>query len=440
MAIRSRGGIRLVAFSALVVGILGMAAVAGFAIADDTPTGEAVLSNAEEQYQSAESILVEATVTVEHNDTVEDVSITSIATADGLVRANVSDGPRYVRTGYDGTTAWLESSRMDAPIVLSGDLSAGTVSGIGTDATLPILETVALGDGTESSTWSDGIETASGESVQTAVNWSALHENGARSVIPAEWNDSALGERNWSHGPKDGNWSETARRLAESKRSISTLLAETNLTAKRVETTTVDGHDVHVVTITAPEHDGKLTVWVQTDDATVVKQEVTTPHVTVTVDMETTFDISPATSTFQPPTAGASERAVDSVADLRAIADVPVAVPGDRWDLAEGAALQSPVSVVAGQYTADGDSITILQSESALPATNTTESRTLEVDERTVTVTTVPDEQAEETWLELDGGTVTQWTSDGQTVVVAGDLTQEALLNVVEGVEVDAAR
>jgi outer membrane lipoprotein-sorting protein len=439
MNIVRRGEIRFVAFSVLVVGILGIAAIAGFVIADDAPTGEAVLSDVEDQYQSADSVLVEATVTVEHNSTVERVAVTTVATADGMMRVNVSDGDTYVLTGYDGTSTWLESPRMDAPLVLSGSDLAGNASDIGTNATLAAIETTVLAHANDSSAWSNVIENASAGSVPDAINQSALREKVNRSAIPAEWNESAIDAGNWRHASIDGNWSETAAAVERANRSVSTLLAETNLTAERVETTTVDDRDVHVVTVTAPEHDGKLTVWVTADDATVLKQELTTPRGTVTVDMETTFDVSPADSTFQPPIAGGSEQAVDSLADLRAVANVPVAAPGDSWELEEGTVLQSPISVIASQYTADGASITVLQSESALPTPAIEKGRTVDVGERTVTVATVTDAQADETWLDLDDGTVAQWTTNDRTVIVAGNLTEAELLAVVETIEVDSS-
>ncbi|WEL18716.1 Outer membrane lipoprotein-sorting protein [Halorhabdus sp. SVX81] len=468
-----RGAIRLVGFAALVVGVLGIAAAAGFVVADG-PTGEAVLSDVEEQYRTADSVVVDATVTVNGENTTGQFSVESVATAEGRMRVNVSDGGGYLLAGYDGNTSWLSSSELASPLVVRGSSALGNVSFSRSNGTASMAGLDAFLSETDADlTWDEGLDNESVERVRDAVNesdlpaaWneSAVQDAWSDAELPAEWNESTVSEAwneselsadwnesaipekwndsefavgNWSHASMDHNWSTENISLDPAEWSVSTVLAETNLTAERIETTTVDGQEVHVVAVSAPERDGELTLWVRTDDAAVVKQQLTTPRGTVTVEMETRFDVSPADSTFEPPMASTelgSEIRVDSLAALRASASDPLAVPSEDWQFEQGSALERPVSVTIGEYTADGAAITVLQSDSAVLQEFGADGRRNLAGDRSVTLSELSGAQADIPGLGADELTVAQWSENGQTVVVAGDLDESALLEAVETV------
>lgn len=439
-----RGAIRLVGLAALVLGVVGIAVAAGFVVADDDPTGEAVLADTEEQYRTADSTVIDATVTVDSEDTVREFSVESVATADGRMRVNVSDGDGYVLAGYDGNTSWLSSAELASPLVVSDSSALGNGSFVSSNGTVSMagLDTV-ISDIDTNLTLDGNLDNVSVEQFRDAINQSDLQTEWYDSDVFEDWNDShpfedwnksELDAHNWSHAPHDGDWTLENVSFDPAEWSVSTLLAETNLTAERIETTTLAGQEVHVVTVTAPEHDGELRLWVTTDDTTVLKQQLTTPHATVTLEMETRFDVSPADSTFEPPmgpSALESEGTADSLADLRASVDGPLAVPGADWTFQRGSSLDSPVSVTVGEYTADGTSITVLQSESAPLSEFTTDGRTVEVGDRTVTIAEFDTDQVGVPGLAA-GGTVATWTENGQTVVVAGDRSDSELREVVE--------
>lgn len=495
-----RGAIRLVGLAALVLGVVGIAAAAGFVVADDSPTGEAVLTDVEEQYRTADSTVVDATVTVDGEETVREFSVDSVATADGRMRVNVSDGDGYVLAGYDGNTSWLSSSALASPLVVSDNSALGNGPFMSSNGTASMADLDAFVSMDANLTWDEGLANASVEQFRDAINESDLPAEWNESTfqdawgdteLPAEWNESYSFEdwnesdlfedwntsealeqwndsdafenwngnhsfedwndsdlfedwnmsefqaHNWSHAPSNGDWTLENVSLDPAEWSVSTLLAETNLTAERVETTTLDGQEVHVVTVSAPERDGELRLWVAADDAAVLKQQLTTPHATVTVEMETRFDVSPADSTFEPPIDPAaldSELTTHSLADLRVSVDGPLAVPGDDWTFERGTTLDSPVSLTVGEYAADGTTITVLQSESAVLSAFTSDGQTVEIDERSVTIAELDTEQVDVPGLAA-GGSVATWSENGQTVVVAGDLADSELRAVVETIE-----
>ncbi|CCQ33832.1 hypothetical protein HLRTI_003071 [Halorhabdus tiamatea SARL4B] len=469
-----RGAIRLAGLAALVLGVVGIAAAAGFVVADDDPTGEAVLADVEEQYRTADSTVVDATVTVEGDDATRTFSVDSVATADGRMRVNVSDGDGFVLAGYDGTTSWLSSSELASPLVVSDSSALGNGSFVSSNGTVSMAGLEALASEMDANlTWDEGLDNASVEQFREAINESGLPTKWNESTFQdawsdtellAEWNESKFSEawndsdlfedwngnhsfedwngsefqtHNWSYPPGDGDWTVENVSFDPAEWSVSTLFAETNLTAERVETTTLDGQEVHVVTVSAPERDGELRLWVTTDDAAVRKQQLSTSHATVTVEMETRFDVSPADSTFEPPMASSalgSESTADSLADLRASVDGPLAVPGDDWTFQRGSSLDSPVSVTVGEYAADGTTITVLQSESAILSTFRSDGQTADVGERTVAIAELDTGQVDVPGLAA-GGSVATWTENGQTVAVAGDLPDSELREIVETIE-----
>jgi outer membrane lipoprotein-sorting protein len=369
-----RGTLRTATSVGVLLAVLGIAIAAGFVVANDGPTGADVLTDVEDRYESADSVVVHANVTAEHDGTTNEYTVSTVTADSERMRVNVSNATEYAVFGHAENTSWVAGSTTEAPIVVRN----GTVVGQS-----------ALSGGTNASALSD-----------------------ARS----EW------DREWDHE----HGGVTPKNL-----SVSTLLEETNATAEFVETTTVDGETVHVVELSSPERDGRLTLWATTDTATVLKYRTTTPNGTMTVDVEEThFDVSPAESTFQPPGDDSWRTSVDSIEEVQASADGPIAVPDETWSFETGTVLASPVPAVASQYTANGSNLTLVQSNASAfsEAPDPDDGRTVEVGNRTVTITDGHGET-----------TVARWSSGDLTVIAIGDRSESALLDVVAGTEIVAS-
>jgi len=90
----------------LVVG-LGGTITAGLVIADDQQSGEDILSDVHEKYNTADSVAGDAVVTVETDESVSEATVGFAAAGDRQARLNVSSGDGYVLTGVNGETAWV---------------------------------------------------------------------------------------------------------------------------------------------------------------------------------------------------------------------------------------------------------------------------------------------------------------------------------------------
>ncbi|PSP15251.1 hypothetical protein BRC62_07790, partial [Halobacteriales archaeon QH_10_67_13] len=90
----------------LIVGLGGTIA-AGFVIADDQRSGEDILSDVQEKYNTADSVAGDATITVETDEGTAEAAVGFAAAGDQQARLNVSDGDGYVLTGLTGETAWV---------------------------------------------------------------------------------------------------------------------------------------------------------------------------------------------------------------------------------------------------------------------------------------------------------------------------------------------
>jgi outer membrane lipoprotein-sorting protein len=365
-----RAALRTTASIGVLLAVLGVAIAAGFVVAADEPSGSDILTDVEDRYESADSVVVDASVTTEYDGTVSEFDVSTVTTNSGQMRVNVSNGTDYAVFGHTGNTSWVTTSTMDAPIVIQN----GTVVG--------------------------------------------------QSSLPGETNVSAMFEPR-SDAPVAHDLSSEHAALAPENVSVSAILEETNATAEFVETTTIDGQSVHVVRTASTEHDGEITLWATTDTATVVKYRVTTPNGTMTADIsETHFDVSPAESTFRPPTDTSWKTTADTLEELQTITAQPVAVPDEEWSFERGAVLTTPVSAVVSQYTANGSNVSVLHSESPALSRTSEGERTVDIDNRTVTIS------------DTDGdNTVVRWSEDDRTVVVVGDLSEAELLDVVAGIE-----
>ena len=136
MDFENRGGLQLAALAGALLVLLGVIAVAGFAMADTSPTGAEVLSDIEDRYQSADSVLVEANIIVEKNGSVTEFSVHSVATSDGQMRTNVSNQTGYRIVGHSQNTTWVTDSETGATFVISSETheGQGPMAGMGNPA------------------------------------------------------------------------------------------------------------------------------------------------------------------------------------------------------------------------------------------------------------------------------------------------------------------
>ena len=222
--------------------LVGVAAVAGLGIADvGDPSGDAILDDAQERYENADTVVGAATVTVA-NDTAErqyDASFTF--GEDNASRLSVAGDNRTVVAGTNGTVAWIHDERTGITRVVSN------------------------------------------ESDLNATNASAY---------------------NATENPRDGYDNESVRNATERLRSFAFDWTEENTTATRTGREAVDGTDAWVVAVDSDNdsREGSVTHWIGVDSSTVLKSEYDRPNATMTVEYtETRFNVSVANSTFRPP-------------------------------------------------------------------------------------------------------------------------------------------
>lgn len=367
-----RGLFQSSVLAVVLVAFVGVAAAAGLAVTTDGPSGDEVLDAAEQRYESADSVVVDATVTVENASETTTFDLSVAAAGDEQRRANVSGAEGHVVVGTDGETTWVRDSRSELTRVLAENGTANW--------TRPDADFATAGE--------DDPANASLAALAEAHN-ATLPEHVDGDVTLADWN-----------GTRE------------------------NATAERVETTTLDGQEVHVVSVTHPDTASELRVWVAAESDEVLKQRFTDPEsdVTVTVDVTTTrFDVSPADSTFQPPGETATPAEVASVAELREAAPFAVAVPGGNWTFERGGVTHVPETVAAAQYSDGAETVSVLQTARDPPAVD--DGETVTAGNRSVTFDT------------RGNRTVAWWTEANVTTAVSGDVADEDLRAVVADVE-----
>ena len=204
--------------------------------------------------------------------------------------------------------------------------------------------------------------------------------------------------------------------------------SEENATAERVGTETVAGTEAYVVEVTpADDTEGTATVWVATEDATVLRQELAGPNGTVTVDVtETTFNASVADSTFQPPgeTAPSVGEQVDSFDQLQEATDATLpAVTDERFGFDRGSVVAyGGETVVVQRYTGAANltvaTTTSNQTLDAAAAENATET--------TVAGTTV-------SVTDTERGVAVWWSEGDVRHGVIADLDRDAVVEIAAG-------
>lgn len=374
----------LVLAAAVVVG----AAVGGLALARQSgPSGDQILTDAEERYESAETVAGAATVTVENDTAERTYEVAFTVTDDNETRLSV-DGPRReVVVGSNGSAAWVHSERTGLTRVYSAD------------------------------------------EVEARLD---AHREGA-----ANGDGSTLAEA----------WPEDASKSPADARTLAWDWTRENTTAEVVGTETLAGTEAYVVEVRPrdAERDGTVTLWVATDDSRVLQQRVAGEEGTVTVRFtETRFDVNVADSTFQPPSAETPD--VGTVGSFDALAaatslDLPRIGTGDYEFVGGSTVAYGDATTVVQQYDGPGEVVVVTTTAESVPgvaggtgdadgastAGDASAADSADVETETVGGVTV-------TVAETDRGVAVSWTAGDVQHAVVSDQSRETVLELIESV------
>ena len=351
------------AIALVLVCVVG-AVVGGVAFAQTTdgPSGEAILEDTQEKYESAETLTGSAEITMSnasanHTGTVE----YALADDEGARVALTTDG-RTVTMGTNGSVAWVDSPTLQRTWAVENARDTSEVCEAA-------RERAATFDANDSAPGAETMEAA-------AANLSTVDCES----LPAEWD--------------------------EANDSLPTNLSEANLSATRTGTETVEGVEAYVVSLSHDDEsvDVEGTMWVATNDSRLLKARVTDGVNATTVRYDDQrFNASVHESTFAPP-ADREGSATETYDDFDATDE---AFDGDLPKLAADG-FEFDEATIAG--TGDG---TLVAQQYADGATNATLV--------TADGEQVPYEQLNGTEVEIDGTNATAATMQGRTVVVWSD-------------------
>lgn len=367
-----RSVLRTSAILGVVVAVVAVAVVAGFVVADDDPSGAGVLNEIEDRYAAADSVLIDAVVTLDGNETDQRVNVSMVGTRSGQLRVNVSNGTDYAAFGHTENTTWIDSSRMKTSLVRRNGSIVGQPAAM-----------VDLNVSQRLANVTDGNATRPSEQ--------------AAETLPVAWENL----------------------------TVSRVLEQTNASAEFVESTNVAGEQVDVVSVSDPDAATNLTVWATADTATVVKYRVSSLRVTMTINVtETRFNVSPADRTFRPPTTERWSTEVETREELRGTVAGPIALPSDRWSFEHGGLVSSPVTGVASVYTSTAATLSLFQTSADDFAAIPGDGRQVAIGSRTVTV-----------WEPTNETILASWSEANRTIVVAADVPEADLLNAISEIE-----
>lgn len=365
------------------------AVVGGVAFAQSTggPSGEAILDDAHEKYESAETLTGSADVTVSnasanHTGTVE----YALADDEGARVAITTDG-RTVAMGTNGSVAWVDSpTHQRAWTVENGSENASELCEAA-------RERAATFDANDSAPGAEKMEAA-------AANLSTVDCDS----LPAEWD--------------------------ETKSSLPTNLSEANLSATRTGTETVGGTEAYVVSLTHDNEsiDAEGTAWIATNDSRLLKARVTDGVNTTTVRYDDQrFNASVHESTFAPP----ADRTASTTESYDAFDATNEAVDGDLPTLAADG-FEFEEATVAG--TGDGTIVAQQYADGATSATLVTADGEQIPYER-LNGTSVAVDGTDATAATMDGRMVVVWTDDGTTHALVTEGSTDEAVALAEAVE-----
>jgi len=487
---------RTVAVLALLLAVAAVVVLGGLALGamdsgSDERTGEEILSDVQETYDSADSVSSDGVVTVEALGRTTQFEVSAAAAGDDQLRTNVSKNGLSVVTGVDNGTVWrydsvtgltgvidsngntvtaslrggTETPARPGLSALPGDISLdtelSTVRAV-LDGELPEGLDERLDDLPENATVGDVL---ANDSLATDIDSSALA--GDTGELPGEFEGFEFPENlseyelpekfenfefpgnlseyeppaEWTADTPLEGWNRSDLRERFNK-SLTGGFNSSAVTVERNGTTTIDGTEAHELLISHPETEIETRLWTDTESDVVLRQETKAPGVTVTVDVrETRFGVSPAASTFEPP--GATQVANLSISTaatpgtLESTAPFGVAAPGDDWRFEQGVALAGEAPPLTAATGLDAGTVTA--------AAYTSEGATLVVGQsgnaidlnRLPAVGTGTETVGDrEVWLVTTPyASAGVFVEDGTTVVVAGDLSGSELRTVIPGID-----
>ena len=373
-----RGVLSVIAAVGALLLILGGVAAVGLAMGQQSPNGETVLESVEQRYGDADSAVAEGTVTVSNATDQATYEVTLAATDDDQARVTVAGEEQRIVAGHTGEKYWVYDPPTDTTTIVTP----------GAEGEEPTVEIRAGPD-------ADAAAPASGDLDRVAQTLQS--------------------------GLDDGSWD-----VMSADQEFDT----DEVTAEVVDTQTVDGTQAYVLAVTAPETEGSVRLWVDTETSEVLRAETTREEWTMTLRVtDTRFDVSAADSTFEPPNADGTDvspRSVDSLATLTELTSLPVADPGEEWTFETGSVVSAPLTAVTAEYT-DGEKQIVIAQAAAdrLPETIDTTGETVSIGDRTVTI------------VEHEERAVAWWQSNGVVTSVSGDLSRSELESVVATTTLD---
>ena len=372
----------------LVVGAVGGAAFAQSTT--DGPSGETILANAHDQYRNAETLTGSADVTVS-NATDEHSATVEYALAEEGARMSMTYNDTTMTVGTNESVAWL--SVPEAGVQHAWNVA--NASSWGASEVCEAIQDEASGFDLDRRDVPDDVNVSAAQANVSAVDCESL---------TAEWADA---ERSMP-----ANWSET------------------NLTATRTGTETLDGTEAYVVEV---EHENESidvdgTIWVATENDRVLKQRVSDgTNATVVRYDDQRFNISIDETTFAPPAARDSTVGSTTYDQFEATQDATdrdlATLDADGFTF-EGAVVTNAGggTTVAQQYADGASNATVV----------TTDAESLPYDDLNGTAVSVNGQDA--TAATMEEGTVVVWTDGDITYAVVSDGTTDETVTLAESV------
>jgi len=360
-----------------VVALLGVATIAGMAVTDvGAPSGAEILDDAEQRYESAETVVGAATVTATNETATRTYEVSFTAAEENRSRVSISSDNRTVVLGTNGSVGWIHDERTGVTRIVS-------------NASTPADEAM----------------------------------QGADSMPDAM--------REMDHSALNGSQKQALEDASERARTVMYDWTEENTTATRTARETVDGTDAWVVEVTSENESrtGTVTNWIAVDSSKVLKQELSGEHGTMTITYsETRFDISVADSTFQPPSAELPAGAeIDSFDALQNATDVTVPeVTDSAYEFSEGAVLNYGGETATARYVGPENVTVFASNTETLPYTSGDATET-EIGGVSANVT------------EMDGRVAVTWETDGGTVALVTDSDRETAIELAESLVAQTA-
>ncbi|MEZ3118027.1 hypothetical protein RYH80_19085 [Halobaculum sp. MBLA0147] len=351
--------------------LLGVVTVGGAAMADlGAPSGDAILDDAAATYESADTVVGEATVTVDNGTTNRTTTVSYAVATNNRTRLTTTTENRTIVVGTNGSVAWIH------------DESSGVTRVVENRSELRALMNQTAGED-----WRERVQENTTER-QSQMSKAAPSDR-------VNWHNRT------GMQPTAGAWNES------------------NRTADRVGQTTVRDTQAWIVEVssTNDEVDTTVTNWVSVESDLLLRQRIVSDNDTVTIDYtETRLNVSVSNETFQPPSdardqpGAASAVDYDSFKSLQSATEATVPeLSGESYTFAGGSVVSFGGETAIAQYTGPANVSVVATTADELPTSD-----------RDVENTTVAGESVRVT--ETDSRTIVAWRSDdGQTVGIATD-------------------